>query len=415
MKEREEESLAKLSAPSGSARPPASLGAPHLAFGADPEAQLLWAQKMETLGRLTGRVVHEINNQAALLLLRTTALLECDQDAAATHHDIQELHRSAERIARLMRQWLTLGRRDTPVSRPFDLKALLADLAATLALALGESISLVTDFRADPAWVRADRGQIEQVILNLVINARDAMSGSGTLTVRLANVELPDPVSEYLLAFVPGPYVLMAVRDSGCGMDRATLGRIFTPYFTTKAPGEGTGLGLHTVWEIVRESGGTLQVASTPGRGSLFSVYLPQAREADTAPSAAPQPAPRVSAGTILIVEDEDSVRALVREVLTRQGYTVLEAPDGRAALALAASHPGPIDLLVSDCRLPHLSGGELARRLRGLFVALKVLYISGYAPTEAALPGDLDPAAPFLQKPFTPAALTSQVREMLR
>jgi len=414
MAEREDESLPPVTPPPGPARPPAALGAPHRAFGADPDAQLRWAQKIETLGRLTARVVHEINNQASLMLLRTTALLERGEGAVADRHEIEALHRSAERIAGLMRQWLTLGRRGASVPRPFDLNALLAEMAGAVDVVLGETIALVADFRANPAWVRADRGQVEQVILNLVINARDAMAGSGTLTLRTANADLNERADDYLLPFVPGPHVLLAVRDSGCGMDRATLARIFEPYFTTKAPGKGSGLGLHTVWEIVRESGGTLQVSSTPGLGSIFAVYLPQAREAAETPPAPARAGPRPTIATVLIVEDEDSVRALLREVLSRQGYTVLEAPDGRAALTLAASYRGAIDLLVSDCRLPYLTGGELARRLRGLFPALQVLYVSGYPPTEAALPGDLEPSAPFLQKPFTPAALTSQVREML-
>lgn len=393
---------------------PPSLGAPHLAFGADPAAQLRWAQKIEAIGRLTSRVVHEINNQVTLMLGRTALMLQRGEGPPAGRGDVEELHRAAERIARLMRQWLTLGRKDAPASGRLDLNALLAEMVGMLDVGLGEDIELVADFAAAPAWVLADRGHLEQVILNLVLNARDAMAGAGTLTLRTANVELGGAGGNFLMPFTPGPHVMLSVRDTGAGMDRATLAHVFEPYFTTKGPGKGSGMGLHHVWEIVREGGGTLEVASDPGRGTVFAVYLPQAREgADTAATPV-RLAPRPGQETILVVEDEESVRALVREVLSRQGYTVLEACDGRAALELAGAYTGPVHLLVTDCVLPHVNGGELARRLTARHPALKVLLISGYPPTEGALPGDADPDAPFLQKPFTPAALTSTVRELL-
>jgi CheY-like chemotaxis protein len=391
-----------------------SLGAPHRAFGADPAAQLRWAQKIEAIGRLTGRVVHEINNQVTLMLGRTTLMLQRGQGPPAVRAEVEELHRSAERVARLMRQWLTLGRKDAPASGRLDLNALLAELVGMLDVGLGRDIELVTDFAADPAWVLADRGHLEQVILNLVLNARDAMAGTGTLTLRTASVELVGPAGDYLMPFAPGPHVLLLVHDTGSGMDRDTLAHIFEPYFTTKGPGKGSGMGLHHVWEIVREGGGTLRVTSEPGQGTAFAVYLPQAREGAEARAAPARSAPRPARETILVVEDEESVRALVREVLTRQGYTVLEASDGRSAIELAGRHDGPIHLLVTDCVLPHVNGGELARRLTGRYPALKVLHISGYPPTESALPGDVARDAPFLQKPFTPAALTSTVRELL-
>ena len=397
-------------APAG---PPAPVGAPHAPFGADPAAQLRWAQKVEALGRLTARVAHEVNNQATLMLLRTASVLERGE-GGASRGEVQELHRAAERVARLMRQWLSLGRRAAPAPRRVDLNALLAEMAATVELALDDGISLVTDLRAGPACVLADRGGLEHVVLNLALNARDAMAGAGTLTLRTANVELRGPAGDYLLPFTPGPHVMLSVRDSGCGMDRATLARIFEPYFTTKGPGRGTGLGLHNVWEVVRECGGTLQVSSAPGQGAVFAVYLPLARDAaEPAPPPA-RPAPRAARETVLVVEDDGSVRALLREVLSRQGYTVLEACDGRAALSLAGAYAGPIHLLVTDCVLPHLSGDELAWRLRGRLPALKVLYVSGYPPAEADLPADAGSGAAFLEKPFTPAALTALVRELL-
>jgi CheY-like chemotaxis protein len=384
-----------------------------MAFGADAAAQLRWAQKMEALGRLTSRVAHEVNNQATLMLLRTASVLERGESAAASRAEVQELHRAAERVARLMRQWLALGRRAALAPRRTDLNALLAEMVATIDVALDDGISVVTDFRASPAWVLADRGGLEQIVLNLALNARDAMSGSGALTLRTANVELRGPAGDYLLPFVPGPHVMLSVRDNGCGMDRATQAHIFEPYFTTKGPGRGTGLGLHNVWEVVRESGGTLQVSSAPGQGSVFVVYLPLARDGTEA--AAPvRPTPGPSREAVLVVEDEDALRDLLCKVLGRQGYTVLAARDGREALALAGARSGPIHLLVTDCVLPHLAGSELAWRLRARSPGLKVLYVSGYPPTEADLPADVDSGMAFLQKPFTTDALTILARELL-
>jgi signal transduction histidine kinase/CheY-like chemotaxis protein len=397
--------------PSSAGGTSSALGGPHRAFAGDTVAQLRWAQKMETLGRLTARVVHEVNNQVTLMLNRTRLVLQREGPQLASRAEVEELNRAAENVARLMRQWQTLGRREPPARRPLDLNGLVAETFGVFSLALDAGIARVIDLRAAQPWVLSDRGQMETVILNLLFNARDAMGGSGRLTLRTTNVELRGSDDDFLLPFTPGPHVRLTVRDTGSGIERATLARIFEPYFTTKAPGKGTGLGLHNVLEIVRESGGTLQVSSTPGEGSLFAVYLPQAPEPAAAP---PRTAPRQAKATILVVEDEDSVRALLHELLRRQGYAVLEARDGRAALQVADAHAGTIDLLVTDCLLPHLSGAELAREMRDRFTALRVLFVSGYPASEAALFAGIDPGDPFLQKPFTPAALSGLVREVL-
>jgi CheY-like chemotaxis protein len=408
MDEHDDEPRTQTPPPPAPGGAPGPLGAPHLARGSDAAAQLRWAQKMEALGRLAAQLAHEVNNQVTLMLGRTRLVLQRGGTEGATRGEVEELHHAAEQVARLMRQWQRLGRREPPARQRLDLNALAADTLAAFRVVLDPGIDLITDFRAARPWVLADRGQVEHALLNLLFNARDALAGAGTLTVRTADVELRGPAGNYLLPFTPGPHVLVSVRDTGCGMDPATLARMFEPYFTTKAPDKGTGLGLNNVWEIIQESGGTLQVASAPGQGTVFAVYLPRAPEA--APPAATPPGP----ATVLVVEDEGSVRTLLREVLRREGYSVLVASDGRAALELADAHPGSIDLLVSDCALPQFSGAELARRLRARRPDLRVLFISGYPSAEAAGAGPVDPGDPFLQKPFTPAALTDLVRDLL-
>ena len=389
-----------------------TLAGPHRVFGPDPAGQLRWAEKMETLGRLGARVAHEVNNQVMLMLGRTQLVLQRGATEGASRAEVEELHRAAEHVVQLMRQWQTLGRREPTTRQRIDLNSLLQEVVETFRVVLDDRIDLLTDFEAERPCVLADRGQIEHILLNLLFNARDALAGRGTLTVRTANAELRGSSHKWLMPFTPGPHVMFSVRDTGCGMDRATLQRIFEPYFTTKRPGKGSGLGLHTVWETVRENGGTLQVSSTPSEGTFFAVYLPLAP--DQAQSIRRPARVRSETATILVVDDEDSVRALLREVLRRQGYTVLEAGDSGEALQQVESHGEAIDLLICDCELPQVPGGELARRLRTRFPDLSVLYVSGYSPSDAAGPGCVDPGDPFLQKPFTAATLTSRVGELL-
>jgi signal transduction histidine kinase/CheY-like chemotaxis protein len=389
------------------------LGSPHSAFPGDPVARVRGGQTPEVVSRLAAGLAHEVNHQLALMLHRTRVLLQRGS-AGASRSELEELNRTAEHMDRLLRQMRTLDHGELPARRPADLHALVTQTVGAFAVELDADRSVVTELGAVRPWVLADAGQVEQILLNLLFNARDALAGSGTITVRTANVELSASGRNHMMPCPPGPYVQLSVRDTGCGMDRATQARIFEPYFTTKPRGQGSGLGLAIVWEIVCEHGGTLHVASAPGQGTVFSVYLPLAREDRHAPVAPGRAAPRPGSKTVLVVEDEDSVRSLLRELLRRQGYTVLEACDGREALQVAGRHAGPIHLLISDCLLPHLSGAELAGRLRPCYTDLRVLYVSGYPAAEAAEVAGIDPSVPFLQKPFSAAALADQVRELL-
>jgi CheY-like chemotaxis protein len=273
---------------------------------------------------------------------------------------------------------------------------------------IGETIELVTRFDPNLGRVQADVNQIEQVILNLAVNAKDAMPAGGTLTIEARNVRLSETYAREHPELLAGPYVELAVCDTGCGMDERTKGLIFEPFFTTQDTGKGTGLGLATVYGIVKQSGGQVEVISRPGWGSIFRVYLPQVSEA-----ALPRPAETVSPAprgleTVLLVEDESAVRSFAHLVLQAQGYTVLEAKDAEEALRLARSHTGPLHALVTDVVMPHMSGKQLAERLRAIRPDLKILYVSGYT----ADPGGDEMT--LLQKPFTPAALARKVREVL-
>jgi len=392
----------------------AALGGPHRPFDADSSAQLRWAERMEALGRLGARLAHEVNNQMMLILGRARLVLQRGQSEGASHAEVEELYRAAEHVAHLVRQWQMLGRRNAPARRRLDLNNLLQGVVGAFRVALDENIDLLTDFDADHPWILTDCGEIEHILLNLLFNARDALAGRGTLTVRTANTELRGSSRGWLMPFTPGPFVMFSVRDTGCGMDQATLRHIFDPYFTTKGPGKGTGLGLHTVWEIIRENGGTLQVSSTPGEGTFFAVYLPQAPAEAEVIRRPVRRALQPEKATILVVDDENSVRALLREVLQRQGYTVLEASDGRAALQLMETRGAGIDLLICDCELPQMPGGELARRLRARYPELAVLHVSGYTAGEIAGSGCVAPDDAFLEKPFATGTLTARVRELL-
>ncbi|MGZ6269990.1 MAG: ATP-binding protein, partial [Candidatus Limnocylindrales bacterium] len=380
------------------------------------EEQLRQAQKMEAVGRLAGGVAHDFNNLLTAIngyaeLIRSQ--LDDDDPLAA---DVDEIRRSGDRAAGLTRQLLAFGRRQVLAAQVFDLDELVANLEAMLRRLISEDVEFATILGAGQVQIRADPGQIEQVILNLVVNARDAMPAGGRLTVETQRLELDGPYAVDHLGVEPGPYVLLSVSDTGAGMTPEVLAQAFEPFFTTKPAGQGTGLGLSTVYGIVTQTGGQVWGYSEPGRGSTFKVYLPAAGSEERPPEPAHSTTPGAAGGseTILLVEDEPAVLSLMATVLRRQGYRVLTASDAAAAFQLAELEPGGIDLLITDVVMPGEPGSGLAARMHARWPDIPVIFMSGYAEQAVVRHGVLDGAAAFLSKPFDPALLTRRVREVL-
>ena len=374
------------------------------------EEQLRQAQKMEAVGRLAGGIAHDFNNLLTVILGFGDALRE-ELDAGDDRHALVDaILEAGGRATALTRKLLDFSRRSLVEPRVLDLNRMVRETAVLLHRLLGEDVRLTLDL-ADPLdTVRADPGAIEQVLMNLAINARDAMPSGGDLRLETRPVHLEAPRGQ-----VPaGRYVELCVVDTGTGMSEAVRGRIFEPFFTTKPVGKGTGLGLSTVYGIVAQSGGQLDVDSAPGRGTTFRVLLPAVVAPVTATPAAGIAAVPSGAETILVVEDDASVRRLVHRVLAQLGYTILEADDGEAALARSAEHPGRIDLLLTDVVMPTLGGGAVAREIRARRAGIKVLYMSGYIDDEVVRHGVESATDAFLQKPFTTQVLARRVREVL-
>jgi PAS domain S-box-containing protein len=375
------------------------------------EEQLRQAQKMEAVGRLAGGVAHDFNNALTAILGSADLLLGHLGPDHPERVEAVEIRKAAMWAADLTRQLLAFSRQQVLDPHVFDLSTVVANMDKMLRRLVPADITLRTRLAPDLGAVRADPGQIEQVIMNLAVNACDAMPGGGTLTIETANVELGTghaPVH-------PGRYVVLTVSDTGMGMNAATQAHVFEPFFTTKERGKGTGLGLSTVYGIVKQSEAYIVLESEPGRGTTFTVYLP----AVDAPmeAVAPGPAPTGALGgeeTVLVVEDQEPVRRLACKVLERQGYTVLAAADGPEALGLAAHHAGTIHILVTDVVMPGMSGREVERRLAAGRPEMRVLYLSGYADDSIVHDGVLEPGLAFLQKPFTPETLARRVREVL-
>jgi PAS domain S-box-containing protein len=378
------------------------------------EDQLRQAQKMEAVGQLAGGVAHDFNNLLTAIIGYCNLVLEELPEDGVIRQDLEEIRSAGERAATLTRQLLAFSRRQMLQPQVIDLNALVRQIEKLLRRLISEDVELVTALAPSLATVRVDPASIEQVLINLAVNARDAMPLGGRLTIETANVELDEAYAVTHAVVVPGRYVMVAVGDTGHGMDEPTRARVFEPFFTTKELGKGSGLGLATAYGIVKQSGGYIWVYSEPGHGSVFKVYLPQTDAHALRPSRDPA-ADDVARGweTVLLVEDEDAVRALAREVLRRYGYTVLEARHGLDALRVAERHPEDIHLMITDVVMPHMSGRDLAERLRSARHTMKVLFMSGYTD-HAVMHRDLTPGSAFLQKPFTPDAFARKVRTVL-
>jgi PAS domain S-box-containing protein len=378
------------------------------------EEQLLQAQKMEAIGQLAGGIAHDFNNLLTAILgyADLAARSEGRRDAAEA---VEEIRKAGERAADLTRQLLAFSRKQVFEPKVLDLNALVSNLEKMLRRLIGEDVELAT--KLDPVLgpVRVDASQIEQVIVNLAVNARDAMPDGGTLTIETQNVALDETYAREHVSIHPGEYVMFAITDTGVGMSAETQKHIFEPFFTTKERGKGTGLGLSTVYGTVKQSGGYIWVYSELGRGTSFKVYLPRV-EAPVEPVVASRKPERASGGseTVLLVEDTESVRKLTRRILDGAGYTVLEAGDGAAAVETAQQHTGRIHLLLTDVVMPLMGGSDLASRIRSLHPEAKLLFMSGYTDEAVVRHGLVSEGRLFLQKPFTPQALLARVREVL-
>lgn len=377
--------------------------------------QLRQAHKMEAVGQLAGGVAHDFNNLLMVIQGNSDVMLDHLDPGAPQRKNVDEIQKAARRASSLTRQLLAFSRMQVLNSKILDLNAVVAETGKMLRRLIGEDIELAMVPGSGLVNVKADQSQIEQVILNLAVNARDAMPRGGKLTIETSLVEVDEDYSHQHPAMRPGKYVLLTVTDTGIGMDAQTQARIFEPFFTTKELGKGTGLGLASVYGIVKQSGGWIWVYSEPEQGTVFKVYLPQVSEvAETTEQREARPAPPRGTETILLVEDEDSIRELTSETLGRNGYTVLVAKDGLEALQIAERYQGTIDLLVTDVVMPKMGGRELADRLTDLRPQIKPLFMSGYAEHRGAAHAVLDRHAPCLQKPFSINTLLHKMREVL-
>ncbi len=377
------------------------------------EDQFRQAQKMEAVGRLAGGVAHDFNNLLMVISGYTEVMLEQLDPSNGLYAKAAAIQQAAERATTLTRQLLAFSRRQLLELKVVDVNTIISDMERLLTPLIGENIGLVTSLDANLGRTRADAGQLEQVLMNLVVNAKDAMPDGGKITIQTCNVELDSSYRREHTYIKAGPYVLLSVSDTGCGMDKETHARIFEPFFTTKEKGKGTGLGLSTVYGIVKQSGGYVFAQTELGHGTTFRIFLPRVEEAAESTAAVRQPQVETKGSeTVLLVEDEESVRQLVRETLESRGYTVIEAEDGERALSIAACH-NAVQLMITDVVMPGINGQDLAKQISKSHPNTKVLFLSGYA--EDTIRQDaLEPGTAFLQKPFTLQTLLKKVREVL-
>ncbi len=377
------------------------------------QEQLRAAQRMESIGRLAGGIAHDFNNVLGVIE-SCSALLASELDVPSALEDVEIIRAATRKAGDLVSQLLAFSRRQVRKPEVLDLNGVVADLGKMLHRVIGEDVKLQTSPGVGLGSVMADRGQIDQVVMNLVVNARDAMPNGGQITIECRNARMDDGYIGRHAAGAPGPYVMVAVTDTGIGMDRQTQARIFEPFFTTKAAGRGTGLGLATVYGIVKQSGGFIWVYSEPGRGSTFKVYFPRV---DDVPSRRDARAAISNIGgdeTILLVEDDDDLRRVTRRILQNRGYTILEARHGGDALLLCERYTGEIHMVLTDVVMPQMNGRELSLRIRGLRPDIRVIYMSGYPDGAAVEQGLIDVEAKFLAKPFTPQELLDCIRLVL-
>jgi len=379
------------------------------------QEQRVQSQKMEAIGRLAGGVAHDFNNLLTVISVYTELLLSRRNRHDQLERYTGEIKKAVDNATALTSQLLTLGRKQMLQPRALDLNTLIAKLELLFRQMTGHAINLVIIPAPALGYVHIDPAQIEQVIVNLVTNACEAMPQGGTLTIETANIEWDEGQAHRYPEVQAGSYVLLTVRDTGRGMDATTRSRLFEPFFSTKSRGRGTGLGLSTVYGVISQSGGHIAVDSVLGRGTVFKIYLPQIDKPTTPQkSAVPTAKLQQSSETVLLVEDEDEVRAAVCESLRIRGYIVLEARHGREAVMLCRRHAGPIHLLLTDVVMPQMTGPELVQRVSPLHPEMKVLYISGYTSDALHQRNLMEPGTAFLQKPFTPDALAQQVRAVL-
>jgi nitrogen-specific signal transduction histidine kinase/ActR/RegA family two-component response regulator len=380
------------------------------------EDQLRQSQKMEAVGQLAGGVAHDFNNLLTVIKGNSQLLLEKLHEADSRRGGVEQILKAADRAASLTGQLLAFSRKQVVSLRVLDLNAVLNNTVQLLRRLLGEHIELSIVPGRELGRIKADPGQIEQIIMNLALNARDAMPDGGRLTLQTENVELEQTYSSHQIRIEPGSYVMLSVSDTGVGIEPGDLPHIFEPFFTTKPVGKGTGLGLSTVYGIVKQSGGYIWAYSDAGKGTTFKVYLPRVDQAaESLEIEKPASEAYLGAETILLVEDEEGVRSLIQLVLRRSGYTVLEAHNAEEALKLCESLTSPIHLLLTDLILPRMTGRELAERIGALRPGIRTLFMSGYTDDEILKHGVLDSRKAFLQKPFSMESMLQKIREVLR